>query len=84
MAKSENQKLKLLWLVKFLTEETDSLHPMTIAQMISRLDSVGISAERKASIPTSKPFGILGWILFPSRENPLATILQAAILSFRS
>ena len=48
MAKSENQKLKLLWLVKFLTEETDSLHPMTVAQMISRLESVGISAERKS------------------------------------
>ena len=61
MAKSEKQKQKLLWLVKFLTEETDSLHPMTIAQMISRLDSVGISAERKSlysDIEALRDFGL--------------------------
>lgn len=60
MAKSEKQKQKLLWLVKFLTEETDELHPMTVAEMISRLDGVGISAERKSlysDIETLRDFG---------------------------
>lgn len=47
MAKSEGQKLKLLYIVKFLEESTDESHPMTTAELISRLSAEGISCERK-------------------------------------
>ena len=48
MAKSENQKLKLLYLKKIFEEETDEKHPITIAQIINKLEAYGIEAERKS------------------------------------
>ena len=47
MAANGNQKLKLLYLRKMLAEETDSEHGLTMAEIITRLEEVGISAERK-------------------------------------
>ena len=47
MAKSDNQKLKLLYLAKIFSEETDEDHGLTMPQIIQRLDSYGIRAERK-------------------------------------
>ena len=48
MAKSSNQKLKLLWLAKILLERTDEEHPMTLAEITEALAACGISAERKS------------------------------------
>lgn len=48
MPKSAGQKLKLLYLVKYLTENTDENHPASTAALISYLDSQGISSERKS------------------------------------
>lgn len=48
MAKSERQKLKLLYILKILTEQTDEEHPMPMADLISRLQKEEISAERKS------------------------------------
>ena len=48
MAGYGNQKLKLLYLLDILKEETDESHVITIAEIIDRLASLGISAERKA------------------------------------
>lgn len=47
MPKSPNQKLKLLYLYKILTEKTDEKHPMTVNEMIGELKKYDISAERK-------------------------------------
>lgn len=47
MAKSENQKLKLLYIAKFLKEETNENHPMSTAELIERLGELDISVERK-------------------------------------
>lgn len=47
MAKSEGQKLKLLYILKFLEEYTDEAHPMTTAELINRLAAEGITCERK-------------------------------------
>lgn len=46
--KKPNQKLKLMYLAKILTEKTDENHTMTVPEMISQLSRVGISAERKS------------------------------------
>ena len=48
MAKSSNQKLKLLYLLKMLNEKTDEDNTMTINDMISELDRYGVTAERKS------------------------------------
>ncbi|MBE5892394.1 MAG: WYL domain-containing protein [Lachnospiraceae bacterium] len=48
MAKAPGQKLKLLYIVKMLEENTDEQHPMSTAEIISRLDANGIHSERKS------------------------------------
>jgi predicted DNA-binding transcriptional regulator YafY len=48
MAKSSNQKLKLLYLLKMLNEKTDEDNTMTINDMIDELNRYGITAERKS------------------------------------
>ncbi|MGN1003460.1 MAG: helix-turn-helix transcriptional regulator [Oscillospiraceae bacterium] len=48
MAKSGNQKQKLLVLRQLLLERTDEEHPMTVQQMINELERWGIQAERKS------------------------------------
>ena len=61
MAKSSNQKLKLLYIMKFLLEETDEEHIMTTQQLIDRLAAVGIGAERKSiyeNIEDLRQFGL--------------------------
>lgn len=46
--KQANQKLKILYLAKILTEETDENHPLTATELIEKLAHYGISAERKS------------------------------------
>ena len=48
MARSSYQKLKPLYIMKYLLQNTDEDHPVTVNQIISFLDSQGISAERKS------------------------------------
>lgn len=61
MPKSENQKQKLLYLLKFFYEETDEEHTLTVNQMIDKLEQNGISAARRSiydDIRTLQDFGI--------------------------
>lgn len=48
MPKSENQKLKLLYIKRYLEEYTDDNHPVTVKDIIAHLASLGVSAERKS------------------------------------
>ena len=48
MAKGENQKLKMLYLVKILSEETDDEHSLTTQDIITKLAKYDVNAERKA------------------------------------
>ena len=41
------QKLKLLYLIKIFTEDTDDQHALTLPQIAEKLDAYGVSAERK-------------------------------------
>ncbi len=48
MPKSENQKMKLLYIIRILTEETDEQSPISTKDLIEKLaDQYGVSAERK-------------------------------------
>ncbi|MGO5021561.1 helix-turn-helix transcriptional regulator [Lawsonibacter sp. LCP25S3_G6] len=48
MAKSSNQKTKLLHLARMLLRQTDEDHPLTVAQIIEALAREDIKAERKS------------------------------------
>ena len=48
MAKSAGQKLKLLYIIKLLSENTDENHPASTADIIAYLESNGIHSERKS------------------------------------
>ena len=48
MAKNSGQKLKLLYIVKILTEESDENHPVSTKTLIEKLGNYGVSAERKS------------------------------------
>ena len=48
MAKTENQKLKLLVLKEYLEQNTDPDHPATIRDILAYLESQDIHAERKS------------------------------------
>lgn len=48
MARSSYQKLKPLYIMNDLLQNSDEEHPITVSQLISHLGSHGISAERKS------------------------------------
>ncbi len=61
MAKSANQKRKLLALCQLLWERTDEDHPLTVSELISGLERQDIHAERKSiydDMETLRSFGL--------------------------
>lgn len=48
MARSENQKLKILYIYDMLMRKTDETHFLTTNEIISRLEENGVLAERKS------------------------------------
>ena len=58
---ANRQKLKLLYLMRMLMEETDSERGLTMAQILEGLEELGISAERKSvyrDIEALREFGV--------------------------
>ncbi len=47
MAKSENQKLRLLYVLQMLNEYTDEEHALGTPEIVKKLDALDIKAERK-------------------------------------
>ncbi|SHK26830.1 helix-turn-helix transcriptional regulator [Hespellia stercorisuis] len=61
MPKSYNQKIKILYLMKMFSEETDEKHSLTRNDLEERLAEYGVSTERKSlynDIDTLKLFGM--------------------------
>ncbi|MDD3242920.1 MAG: WYL domain-containing protein [Eubacteriales bacterium] len=61
MAKSSNQKLKLLYLRQYLEQQSDETHPVSMQAMLEWLRANGICAERKSiydDIDTLRLFGM--------------------------
>ena len=48
MPRTQNHKLKLLYLLKILAEHSDAEHPLTAPEIIRALEGYGIAAERKS------------------------------------
>ena len=61
MPKSSNQKLKILYLMKIMLEQTDNEHGLTMSEIIKALDGYDVSAERKSlydDLEALRHFGI--------------------------
>ena len=61
MAKSYNQKIKLLYLMQMFLQETDELHSLSRKDLEEKLAANGIRAERKSlynDIETLRTFGL--------------------------
>ncbi|MDO4544370.1 MAG: WYL domain-containing protein [Clostridia bacterium] len=61
MARSDNQKLKILHLMRLLMQGTDEAHPLGMNELIAELTNLGIKAERKsvyADMEALKVFGL--------------------------
>ncbi len=69
MAKSENQKQKLLYLADLLRRETDEQHGLTVQQMINSLAEHGVSAERKSIYDDLKTLEDYGLDIVKIREG---------------
>ncbi|MCM1039721.1 MAG: WYL domain-containing protein [Ruminococcus sp.] len=71
MPRSTNQKLKLLYILKILSEQTDEDHCMSAAAMIEELAKYDIKAERKSIYDDMNQLMDFGYdiILVKSRVN---------------
>ena len=61
MARSANQKLKILYIMDLLLRQSDQEHPVPLQQILDHLDAHNISAERKsiyADISALKDYGL--------------------------
>ena len=72
MARSQNQKLKILYLMDYLLHESDESHPVTVRQMIAHLESCGISAERKSIYDDLEALRFYGLDIVQSGEGKAA------------
>ena len=71
MPKSSNQKLKLLYIIKILSEQTDEEHCISTQQLIEELAKYDIKAERKSIYDDINQLIDFGYdiILIKSRVN---------------
>ncbi|MBQ4128722.1 MAG: WYL domain-containing protein [Ruminococcus sp.] len=61
MAKKPRQKLKLLYILKYLSEKTDENNRVTVQDIISYLNSNGIGAERKSIYDDLESLELFGY-----------------------
>ncbi|MGN0347806.1 MAG: helix-turn-helix transcriptional regulator [Lachnospiraceae bacterium] len=71
MAKAENQKQKILFLLKILWEKSDEMHPVSMKTILKELAVEGIEAERKSiysDLESLRKFGF-DIEMNPSKKN---------------
>lgn len=67
MAKGANYKLKLIYLMKILSENTDDQHGMTMEEIIDRLALYDVTAERKSIYDDFETLNYLGFEIIKER-----------------
>lgn len=73
MARSVNQRLKLLYLMDILTRETDAKRGLTIDQLIDKLDEWYISVERKTIYSDVKLLNEYGFKVEKQKKKGVVT-----------
>ena len=69
MARSANQKLKLLIIKDYLLKNSDENHPVTIPQIIEELARFDIKAERKSLYDDLEALRVYGLDIVQSKGN---------------
>lgn len=69
MAKSANQKLKLLYLIKILSEKTDESHCLSAQDLITELSFYDIKAERKSIYDDIECLNFYGYDIVNSKAR---------------
>jgi predicted DNA-binding transcriptional regulator YafY len=69
MAKSANQKLKQLYLLKILSEYTDENHAMTTQELIEKLAEYDIAAERKSIYSDIEALNTMGYDILNDKSR---------------
>ena len=72
MAKGTNQKMKLIYLMKILLENTDDNHGMTLAEIIGELARYDITAERKSLYDDFEALRLYGLDILMEKKNRTA------------
>lgn len=70
MPKSNNQKMKILYLMKILLEKTDEGHVLTMAEIISELAGYDVKAERKSIYDDMESLRLFGMDVMYRKEQP--------------
>ena len=70
MSRSENMRLKLLFLSKILREQTDEEHPITTPQIIEELGKYDIGANRKSIYEDLEALRYYGMDIVKVRKGP--------------
>ncbi|MCC8160074.1 MAG: WYL domain-containing transcriptional regulator [Oscillospiraceae bacterium] len=70
MSKSNNQKLKILYIMRMLMENTDEEHAMSTGDIIEELERQGISSERKSIYDDIERLKLFGLDILSSRSAP--------------
>lgn len=69
MAKIQNQKMKLLYLLQILLTMTDDEHGLTLAQLLNELEKRDITAERKSIYDDFEALRVFGIDIESRKEN---------------
>ena len=70
MAKGQNQKAKLLYLARILSQQTDQEYPMTIARMMDLLQAQGVDVrDRKSLYDDLETLRVFGMDIEKQREG---------------
>jgi len=64
-----NQKLKILYLMKILLEKTDETHSITMPEIIAALQVYGINAERKSIYTDMENLRLFGMDIIGEKED---------------
>ncbi len=69
MPKSENQKLKLYYIIEYFKRYTDEEHPTSVSELIEYLAELGITAERKSIYRDIAAMEDLGYEVIAQRDK---------------
>lgn len=69
MEGGNNQKLKILYLMKILLEKTDETHSITMPEIIAELKAYGVNAERKSIYSDIENLRLYGLDIIGEKED---------------
>ena len=74
MSRKESQKMKLWVLLRYLEQETDETHSVTMTQILAHLEHLGIPAERKSVYDDLRTLEAMGYDIGKHRREGYALL----------